>query len=177
MHASSSTPIQPLICPSCGAQLHLTEAERRAEHVRCPFCGTTLLVRRDSGGVILEALQTVSRDLSHQLGSANQTLQEQLRQQQTHSLAMQIEQARTQYRIIERTPQSHQRKHTLDELYAQLQTLHQEYRRVAGKPYPPAHAAPDHAGGWPPWAYKYIVIGIVACVFLFLIVLFILQVT
>lgn len=147
MTQSDSDPVVVrLACPSCGAMLPLPSGT--AEYMQCPFCGSSLHVRRSAGELSLEMVQQVGRAIGQEVGQElDQRFQAMEARQQLQMLEMQLLDLQGQLRTLQSLPKSRQRDQAIKQTAAQIAQLQQQYRALYSRLYPQAARSGAAAGG------------------------------
>jgi hypothetical protein len=92
--APDASPVVRLACPACGGALPLPAAN--IEYLPCPFCASSLRLRRAAGEVNLELAEQVGRKIGQQVG---QQMDAKFRLQQAQIHQIHAEQAYAQGQI------------------------------------------------------------------------------
>ena len=147
MAESDSDPaVRRLACPACGAMLPLPTGT--TEYLQCPFCGSSLHVRRSAGALSLEMVQQVGRAIGQEVGQElDQRFQAMEARQQLQMVEMQLLDLQGQLRTLKSLPKSRQRDQAIKQTAAQLEQLQQQYGVVYARLYPQAARSSAMAGG------------------------------
>lgn len=147
MAESDSDPaVVRLACPSCGAMLPLPAGT--TEYLQCPFCGSSLHMRRSAGALSLEMVQQVGRAIGQEVGQElDQRFEAMEARQQLQMVEMQLLDLQVQLRTLKSLPKSRQRDQAIKQTAAQVAQLQRQYGVVYARLYPQAARSSARAGG------------------------------